>query len=90
MFEEEKLRIDDYRKTRKLLNIVWVGVKLAIAFALISYVDFGIFIVIGYILYALENSSGIQFVNSQEMDLQLNILHQRINQLENINSEDKL
>lgn len=90
MFEEEKQRISDYRKTRKILNIVWVGVKLTIAFALISYIDYGMFIVMGYILYALENNSGIQFINSQETDLQLNILHQRINQLENKDNENKL
>lgn len=69
MFEEEKQKISDYRKTRNMLNIVWVAVKLTISFALITYFDFGIFIVIGYILYALENTSGLQFINTQEIDL---------------------
>ena len=61
---------------------------MAIAYALMTYVDFGVFIVIGYILYALENSTGIQFINSQEMDLQFNVLHQRINELESKINED--
>lgn len=83
MFEEEKQKICEYRKTRNMLNIVWLAVKLAIAFALVTYIDFGIFVVIGYVLYALERTSGLQFINTQEIDLQLNIINQRINELEN-------
>ena len=82
MFEEEQQRINDYRKTKKILNITWATAKLAVAYVLITYIDFGIFFVIGYILYAIENFSGLQFINSQEIDLQLNVLHQRINELE--------
>lgn len=88
MFEAEIEKISIYRKTRKIHNIVWPAIRLAIAYALMTYVDFGVFIVIGYILYALENSTGIQFINSQEMDLQFNVLHQRINELESKINED--
>ena len=82
MFEDVQQKLQEHRKNRSILNIVFTAIKLTLAYALITYTDFGIFIVIGYILYALENNSGIQFINSQEIDLQLNILHQRINELE--------
>jgi len=89
MFEEKKQKIQDDRKNRKRLNIVWVFIKLGIAFALVSYIDYGIFIVIGYILYSLERHSGLQFINSQEIDLQLNLIHQRMSQLEGKDNEPK-
>lgn len=83
MFEVEQGIIKDFRKRRSILNIVFTLIKLLIAYALISYIDYGLFIVIGYLLYSLENTMGLQFINSQEIDLQLNMLNQRINELEN-------
>ena len=82
MFEEEKEKVEDFRKKRKVMNILWVVIKLVIAYVLITYLDYGILIVVGYILYALESYKGLQFINTQETDLQLNILQQRINKLE--------
>ena len=82
MFEGEKQRINEYRNSRIKLQIVWAIVKLAVAYALVTYIDFGFFIVFGYILYSLEKTSGLQFINTQETDLQLNILNQRISELE--------
>jgi len=82
MFESQKQQIADYRKNRTAATLVWVIVKLAIAYAITTYIDFGIFIVFGYIFYAIENTSSLQFINSQEIDLQLNILNQRISEFE--------
>jgi len=82
MFEVQEKRIADYRKNRVTIDLASTVVKLAIAYALITYVDFGIFIVIGYIFYAIGNISSLQFINSQEIDLQLNILNQRISEFE--------
>ena len=83
MFEAEKQKIQDFRKLRNILNIFYVALKLSLAYAIITYIDFGIFIVIGYILFSLESAIGLQFINSQEVDLQLNILHQKIDDIEN-------
>lgn len=82
MFEAEQQKIAEYRRLRTYINIAWVAAKLAIAYALITYVELGIYIVIGYILYALETTAGLQFINSKEIDLQLNILNQRVEKLE--------
>lgn len=89
MSEVEQQKIQGYRKNRYVLNVVFTVVKLAIAYSLIVYTNYGLFIVIGYLLYALENTRGIQFINSQEINLQLNIIHQKINDLENKTSENK-
>lgn len=40
MFQEQK--ISDYREARRFHNILWSSIKLAIAFALINYIDYGI------------------------------------------------
>jgi len=87
MLEEEEERIDGLRKNKTMLNFVWVPIKLAIAYVLITYIDYGLFIVIGYILFALENYTGLQYINSQEVNLQLNVLHQKIKELEGNNRE---
>ena len=83
MFEAEQQKLAEYRKLRTYINIAWVIVKLAIVYVIITYLEFGIYIVIGYILYAIENTTGLQFVNSKEIDLQLNIINQRIDDIEN-------
>jgi len=82
MFESEAQKVSDYRKARVKLSIVLVVIKLVIAYLVIEYIDFGLYIVIGYILYSLENLSGLQMINSQETNLQFNILRQRIEELE--------
>ncbi len=82
MFESQKTKIVEYRNRKVLFDILWVALKLAIAFALIEFLDYGIYIVIGYILYSVESCSSLLFINSQEVDLQLNAIHQRINDIE--------
>jgi len=82
MFEAEQQKIIDFRKQRSILNIVFTTIKLLLSYALITYIDYGLFIVVGYVLYSLEKAISLQFINSQEIDLQLNIIHQKLNELE--------
>jgi hypothetical protein len=77
--QEEKIK---KMKDAKLFSIfLWSSIKIAISIALIIYIDFGLYIVIGYIIYALENSTHSKHINNSELDLQLNILHQKIEDL---------
>ena len=82
MFEYQKTKIREYRNRKVLFDVFWVALKLAIAFVLIEFVDYGTYVVIGYILYSVHCCSSLLFINSQEADLQLNIIHQRINDIE--------
>ena len=51
---------------------------MAIAYFLVTYIEYGIFIVIGYVLYALEAHSALQYINSQETDYHLNKLYSKV------------
>ena len=78
MFDIEKEQ-NRLNKKVKILNIVlFTIIKLIIAYCLVIYLEYGLFIVIGYILYALENIANLQYVNSREINLQINILHQSL------------
>jgi hypothetical protein len=77
--QEEKIK---KLKDGKLFSVfLWSAIKIAISTALIIYTDFGLYVVIGYIIYALENSTHNKHINNSELDLQLNILHQKIEDL---------
>lgn len=81
MFEIEKQQIETYKKLKTFNVLLFTIIKLVIAYFLITYLEYGIFIVLAYILYSLENISSYQFINNQETNFQLNILHEKINEL---------
>lgn len=88
MFDIEKEQ-NRLNKKVKILNIVlFTIIKLIIAYCLVTYLEYGLFIVIGYILYALENIANLQYVNSREINLQINILHERIDKIKELKSND--
>ena len=88
MFDIEKEQ-NRLNKKIKILNIVlFTIIKLIIAYCLVTYLEYGLFIVIGYILYALENIANLQYVNSREINLQINILHERIDKIKGLKSND--
>ncbi len=88
MFDIEKEQ-NRLNKKIKILNIVlFTIIKLIIAYCLVTYLEYGLFIVIGYILYALENIANLQYVNSREINLQINILHERIDKIKELKSND--
>lgn len=88
MFDIEKEQ-NRLNKKVKILNIVlFTIIKLIIAYCLVIYLEYGLFIVIGYILYALENIANLQYVNSREINLQINILHERIDKIKGLKSND--
>jgi|APSaa5957512576_1039674.scaffolds.fasta_scaffold231632_1 hypothetical protein len=72
----ENLLMDGYKGGRVLLMFIWVPIKVAIASYLIYSFEFGIYIVAGYLIYSLEKVAGLQFINSQETNIQLSKLQQ--------------
>lgn len=79
--------IEQEQKIKKLLDVkffsmaLWSAVKIAVAVLLIMYFEFGLYVVIGYILYALERSMHLKHINNQQIDLQLNIIHRKLDEL---------
>ncbi len=61
--------------------VLCAKVELVSAYFLITYLSFGIFIVLAYILYSLESIISYQFINLQESNLHINILYQNIEEL---------
>lgn len=81
MFEIEKQQIENYKKTKYFNIFLYTTIKVVSAYFLITYLSFGIFIVLAYIFYTLENITIHQFINSQESNLHINILYQNIEEL---------
>lgn len=81
MFEIEKQQIEKYKKAKNFNIFLFTTIKVISAYFLITYLSFGIFIVLAYIFYTLENITTHQFINSQESNLQINILYQNIEEL---------
>ena len=64
-----------------LKNLVWMErliylpIKLGIAYAVYTYLEFGWFLIIAYVLFCLGEQSNRQFINAQEANIALNDLH---------------
>ncbi len=71
MFEPMLEKIEDYKKIRWFSIFTWVPVKIILAYVVIVNFDSGIYVILGYILFALESQSGLQFINAQESNYHL-------------------
>ena len=56
IFATQKIKISEYQNRKLFSDLLWVALKLAIAFTLMEFLDYGIYIVIGYILYSVVNN----------------------------------
>ena len=83
MFEIEEQKINEFRKNRNMFNIIFSAGKLLIAYALITYIEYGIFIVLGYIFYTIENTVSLQHLNIQKTNIHISNLKHKLNELEN-------
>lgn len=81
MFIEQEQQIKKLLDAKLFSVALWSAIKIAVAVALIMYFEFGLYVVIGYILYALESSKHLKHINNQQIDLQLNIIHQKLDEL---------
>ena len=70
-----------YKKVKPYLNLFITGISLLVAYGLITYIDYGLYIVLGYIFYSIQNTKGLQLINADETNIQLNILHTKIREL---------
>lgn len=78
---------NSYIKIKTYLNLFHTTISLLIAYGLITYIDFGLYIVLGYIFYSIHNINGLQLINADETNQQLNILHQKAHELSTKNDE---
>lgn len=81
MFTEQEQQIKKLLDAKLFSVALWATAKIVVAIALIMYFEFGLYVVIGYILYALESSMHLKHINNQQIDLQLNIIHQKLDEL---------
>ena len=83
MFEPILEQIEDYKKIRWFSILTWVPIKILLAYVVIVNFDYGLYIVLGYILFALEGQSGIQFINAQEANYHLGRQDENYKKLQN-------
>ena len=72
---------NSYNNVKPFLNVFITAISLLVAYGLITYVDYGLYVVLGYIFYSIQNIKGLQLINADETNQQLNILHQKIHEL---------
>ncbi|SNY43815.1 hypothetical protein SAMN06297280_0652 [Arsukibacterium tuosuense] len=81
MFIEQEQQIKKLLDAKFFSIAFWSALKISVAVFLIIYFDFGLYVVIGYIIYALESSIHSKHINDQQIDLQLNIIHRKLDEL---------
>ncbi len=59
--------------------LLWALIKLLVSGAIVWYFEYGIYVVLGYLLYSLEKAAGFQYLNSQETNFALNEFNQALN-----------
>lgn len=65
----------------------FTALKIAISTAVIWSWDFGIYLVVAYLIYSLERSKFYQFLNASETNVQLNKMeHSKQLEYENLNA----
>lgn len=90
MFESQQSKIEQSKKMKIYNDLIWTGLKIVVAVPLIYFFDYGIYIVIGYLLYSLESNSSRAYINSEEANLHLNTFNERISKLETANPSEGL
>lgn len=73
----EKAIAERYRNMSFSATVIFSAIKIGVAYAVITYFDYGLLVVIGYLLYSVESVAVRQFVNAHETNYQLNVLHQK-------------
>ncbi len=83
MFDVMMDKIEDYKKIKLLSYFTWLPLKLFIAYILIENVDFGLYIVLGYILFSLERQSSMQFINANEANYHFAAINNKLDKKTN-------
>ena len=81
----EKAIAERYRSMNFSATVLFSALKIGVAYAVITYFDYGLLVVIGYLLYSVESIAVRQFVNAHETNYHLNVLHQKPD--DNLSSE---
>ena len=78
----EKLVDKDQVNTTKFMIWIFTPIKIAIAFALMWFWEFGIYAVVAYLIWSLEHTSAYQHLNTKETDQALRKINTRIPELQ--------
>ena len=78
MLDPLMLKIESYKQVKWIFIFAWVPIKLYVAYILIENLEYGLYIVIGYILFSLENISGLLLINSQESNHHFSTLYNKL------------
>ncbi|MEN3157712.1 hypothetical protein ABC502_04925 [Alkalimonas sp. NCh-2] len=81
MFSEQEQQIKKLLDAKFFSIALWSVIKVAVAVFLIMYFEYGLYVVIGYIIYILESSMHTKHINNQQVELQLNIIHRKLDEL---------
>lgn len=81
MFSEQEQRIKKLLDAKFFSIAIWSAIKIAAAVFLIMYFEYGLYIVIGYVIYSLETLVHSKHINNQQIELQLNIVHRKLDEL---------
>lgn len=65
----------DFLKLAWIERLIYLPIKLGVAYAAGTYLEFGWFLVLAYVLFCLGELSTRQFINAQETNIALNALH---------------
>lgn len=77
MSDPEFQQIEQLKSKRKISTAFWFVVKFIIACLIVYFLEYGILIVVGYLIYAVENQSGLIFLNSQEASYHIGKLYNK-------------
>lgn len=81
--------IENFKKSKNFSVSLWVTVKLVISCFLMYYFEYGIYIVIGYILFSIENTGFYHILNNKEADIHFNSLYAKKASIEDIDNLQK-
>ena len=75
MVDIERERIEQFKNKKSFTILMWFLLKLILASVVIFYFEYGIFLIVGYLLYVIESKSWHEYLNIQETNYHINKLY---------------
>ncbi len=72
---EAKTKADMQKEVKLPVQLFFTALKTVIAYFVITYVEYGIFIVLAYLFYLLESQAGLQFLNAEQTNHHIGTLY---------------
>jgi len=71
----ERERIEQFKSKKSFTILMWFLLKLIVASGIIFYFEYGIYLIVGYLLYVIESKSWYEYLNTQETNYHINKLY---------------